>query len=166
MDEIKMTVDEIRKAMHLHLFSGCAPDSSLDVEFVTEEDDARREAIMERIEKCMALDENFKVQLENDIDMTLLFACSNSFDIGFNLGVSILKCLLNAEVPTVQVLHRQAKQFEREKPVLSRKSSVDEQLVDYLKESLPNLTERQKLKLQGKIEYIVEENTNAVDNLF
>ncbi len=165
MEDIKMTVDEIRKAMHLQLFSGCALDSSLDVSFVTEEDSVRMDEVRSRIDNCMAMDEKFKTQLENDVDMTFLIACSNAFDVGFNLGVSILKCLMNAEVPTIHVLHRPAEHLERVMPI-EKKTSVDDELTACLTASLPYMSERQKIKLQGRLEYLVNDNKNDFDNLF
>ncbi|MDE6020170.1 MAG: hypothetical protein K2H01_04110 [Ruminococcus sp.] len=165
MEDIKMTVDEIRKAMHLQLFSGCAVDSSLDVSFVTEEDSARMDEIRSRIDNCMAMDEKFKIQLQNDVDITLLVACSNAFDVGFNLGVSILKCLLSTEVPTIHVLHRPAERFERTIP-MEEKTSVDDKLTACMTAALPYMSERQKIKLQGRLEYLVEDNKNDFDNLF
>lgn len=165
MEDIKMTVDEIREAMRLQLFSGCADNTKMNLDYVTDEDFTRMAEIRDRIEHCMAMDNDFKIQLQNDMDMTTLCACSNSFEIGFNLGVSILKCLLNAEMPTIQVLHRPAERLERGMPP-EAKTSVDDDLTSCMNAALPYMTERQKIKMQGKLEYWVESNKNKFDRLF
>lgn len=165
MEDIKMTVDEIREAMRLQLFSGCADTTKVKLDYITDEDYTRMDAIRDRIERCIAMDRSFKTQLQNDMDMTILCACSNSFEIGFNLGVSILKCLLNAEVPTIQVLHRPAERLERGMPP-EAKTSVDDELTSCMNAALPYMAEEQKIKLHGKLEYWVESNKSKFDRLF
>ncbi|MGN0593169.1 MAG: hypothetical protein ACI4JQ_07980, partial [Ruminococcus sp.] len=84
---------------------------------------------------------------------------------GFNLGVSILKCLLNAEMPTIHVLRRPAERLERAMPA-ETKTSVDDELTACMAAVLPYMTENQKIKLQGKLEYWAESNKQKFDRLF
>lgn len=165
MEDIKMTVDEIRNAMYLQIFSGYSDNTELNLDYITDEDYTRMSEMRERIGRCMAMDDDFKIQLQNDMDNTVLYACSNAFDVGFNLGVSILKCLMNAEVPTIHVLHRPAERLGRAMPI-EKNTSVDDKLTACLTASLPYMSERQKIKLQGRLEYLVEDNKNDFDNLF
>lgn len=165
MEDIKMTVDEIREAMRLQLFDGSANNTELDLDYITDEDYTRMEEVRDRLDRCTAMDEDFKIQLQNDMDMTILAACSNAYDVGFNLGVSILKCLLNAEMPTIHVLHRPAERLERAMPA-EEKTSVDDKLTACMAATLPYMTEDQKIKLQGKLEYWAESNKQKFDRLF
>lgn len=165
MEDIKMTVDEIREAMRLQLFGGYAENTELDLDYITDEDYTRMEALHDRIGRCMAMDDKYKLQMQNDMDMTILAACSNAYEVGFNLGVSILKCLLNAEMPTIHVLHRPAERLERAMPA-EEKTSVDNKLTACMAATLPYMTEEQKIKLQGKLEYWAESNKQKFDRLF
>ncbi len=165
MKDINMTLDEIQNAIHLQLFSGYANNSKLHLDYVTDEDYTRLCELRDRIDHLTDLDEKFKYQFCSDLDTTVLTACGNAYDIGFRIGVSILKCLLNAEIPVLQITHRPAERLEREKPVYEC-SSFDNKLLTYLKNAMPHLTDVQKARLQERTTYFVEENTTERDGLF
>ena len=135
-------------------------------DYATKEDNERLNALSDRINNVMALDEEFKRKFDDDLYNTVACVSSNSFENGLRIGLSLLKSLLTAEMPEIHVIHHMPNKTERRcKPVQSI-AEIDEVFIDYTKKILPYLTDNQKMKLQSRIEAMIEKNTEELHSIF
>lgn len=109
------------------------------------EDDERADELTARLNNT-ALDANFKREFANGLNDAINYASWNSFENGLNIGLSLLKNLLTAEPPEINVIHKEVS------------TEKDEFIEDFSRiyESLPL---RERMYLMTKI-YEYEEKYN------
>lgn len=135
-------------------------------DYATKEDDERLNALSDRINNVMALDEEFKRKFDDDLYNTVAYVSSNSFENGLRIGLSLLKSLLTAEMPEIHVVHHMPNKTERRCKPVQNIAEIDEVFIDYTKKILPYLTDSQKMILQSGIEAMIEENTEELHIIF
>ncbi|MDE5556764.1 MAG: hypothetical protein K2J32_03570 [Ruminococcus sp.] len=137
-----------------------------NVSYSTEEDNKRIDALYDRINNIMALDEEFKRKFCDDLQNTMFYVSESSFSNGLRIGLSLLKQLLTAEMPEIHVVHHITNKTERRCKPVQKPSEIDEVFIDYTKKILPYLTDSQKMILQSGIEAMVEENSEKLHSIF
>lgn len=132
-------------------------------EYFCKEDEERINVLTERLNNIMALDEEFKNKFVNDLNNTMCYASSNSFENGLRVGLSLLKSLLTAEMPEIHVVHHETPKTDI--PV-QPSSDLDSVLVDYLKNVIPYLKREQKILVYSDIKAAFLESAEETLQLF
>lgn len=70
-------------------------------ELFNSEDEERVQALEDRINNIMSLDEQFKNDFSDDMQLTIATAANNAFENGLQIGLSLLHSLLTAELPEI-----------------------------------------------------------------
>lgn len=70
------------------------------------EDEERADELTARLNNT-ALDTNFKKEFANSLEDTINYASWNSFENGLRIGLSLLKNLLTAKPPEINVIHKE-----------------------------------------------------------
>lgn len=70
-------------------------------ELFNSEDEERVQALEDRINNIMALDEQFKNDFSEDMQFTMATAAYNAFENGLQIGLSLLHSLLTAKLPEI-----------------------------------------------------------------
>lgn len=135
-------------------------------EYFCKEDDERINALTKRLDNIMALDEEFKKEFVSDLNNTMCYASSNSFENGLKIGLSLLKSLLTAEMPEIHVIHHLPHKTERRYIPAQQPSELDPTFIDYIKKVLPYLKDDQKMRLQGRMEAMIEKNIKEHLDIF
>lgn len=137
-----------------------------NVSYSTEEDDERIDALYDRINNIMALDEEFKRKFCDDLQNAMAYVSDSSFSNGLRIGLSLLKQLLTAEMPEIHVVHHMPNKTERRCKPVQNPSEIDAVFIAYTKKILPYLTDSQKMELQSGIEAMIEENSEKHHSIF
>lgn len=137
-----------------------------DFEYFCKEDVERMNALTERINNIMLLDEGFKREFVSDMNNAMCYASSNSFDNGLKIGLSLLKSLLTAEIPEIHVVHHIPSETEKRYTPIQQQSDFNPTFIEYTKKILPYLTDEQKFQLQGRMEFFLDKNIKEHLDLF
>ncbi|MDE6780368.1 MAG: hypothetical protein K2J40_02775 [Ruminococcus sp.] len=116
-----------------------------ETNFYCKEDEARIDELKKRLDSIL-IDHDFKMEFIDDLQDSLYYVSLNSFDNGLEVGLSLLKNLLTAEPPEINVIHKEVP------------TEKDEFIEDFSRiyESLPL---RERMYLMTKI-YEYEEKYN------
>lgn len=159
-DSYDMNLEKLHNLLHSHILL------KENIDYSTEEDDERLDALSDRINNVMALDEEFKRQFTDDLHNTVAYVSSSSFSNGLRIGLSLLKSLLTAEMPEIHVVHHMPNKTERRCKPVQNPSEIDAVFIAYTKKILPYLTDSQKMELQSGIEAMIEENSEKRHSIF
>ncbi len=159
-DSYDMSLEKLHDILHTYIFL------NENVDYSTAEDNERLSVLSDRINNVMALDEEFKRQFEDDLHNTVAYVSSNSFSNGLKIGLSLLKSLLNAEIPEIHVVHHMPNKTEHRCKPVQNPSEIDAVFIAYTKKILPYLTDSQKIKLQSEIEAMIEKNSEKHHSIF
>lgn len=130
------------------------------------EDEAREQALENRINNIMAIDERFKSDFNGDMQCAMVMASYNGFENGLRIGLSLLQNLLTAELPEIYVIKHQPDTTERRFKPVHQQSDVDPVFIDYINKVCPYLNNEQKSIIQSRIEQIIYDNMEKLNNLF
>lgn len=159
-DSYEMNIKEIHNAITQYLF---------DLEYFdlfNSEDEEREQALENRINNIMGLDERFKSSFNNDMQIAMNLASCNGFENGLRIGLSLLKNLLTAEPPEIHIFKHEPDRTERRCKPVHQPSDVDPVFIDYIKKVCPYLKDEQKFILQGRAEYLFEKNIKEYLDIF
>lgn len=100
-DAYEFNIEKIYEMLSSHIVN------KEDFEYFCKEDVERMNVLTERINNIMALDEEFKKKFVSELNNTMCYVSSNSFDNGLRIGLSLLKNLLTAEPPEINAIHKE-----------------------------------------------------------
>lgn len=113
-------------------------------------------SLEKRIDDLIYLNKNFKVKFSNDLLDLVCGIESESFYKGFEVGTAIVKYLFSQETPIISFMNRPPKRKEEQPTETAELTDTDKQLIEYIKEKLPLVTEKNKSRLQAQIEVYSE----------
>ncbi len=138
-----------------------------NIDVFNKEDEERLNALEERINNIMALDERFKNSFINDMQIAFNYASYNGFENGLQIGLSLLKNLLTSELPEIHIVKHEPDRTERRCPVICNESDTEQAFTDYVKKCCVFLSESQMCRIQGRIEEMITDNVKRlVKDLF
>ncbi len=135
-------------------------------DFFNSEDEERMQALEDRINNIMALDEKFKNDFTDDMQFTMATAAYNAFENGLQIGLSLLHSLLTAELPEIHTVRHEPSRTERRCQPVHQQSDVNQTFIEYMKKVLPYLKEEQIYTLQGRTEHFFEKNIKEYLDIF
>ncbi len=135
-------------------------------DFFNSEDEERVQALEERINNIMALDEKFKNEFIDDMQLTMCSAAQNAFENGLQIGLSLLHHLLTAALPEIHTVRHEPSRTERRCRPVHQQSDVNQTFIDYIKKVMPYLKDEQIYTLQGRTEYFLEKNIKEYLDIF
>lgn len=109
-------------------------------------------SLEKRIDDLIYLNKNFKVKFNNDLLDLICNVESESFYKGFEVGTAIVKYLFSQETPIISFMNRPPKRKEEQPTETAELTDTDKQLIKYITENIPLITEKNKSRLQGQIE--------------
>lgn len=127
-----------------------------NISICSEEIDEQMHRLEKRIDDLIYLNKNFKVKFSNDLLDLICNVESESFYKGFEVGTAIVKYLFSQETPIISFMNRPPKRKEEQPPETAELTDTDKQLIEYIKEKLPLVTEKNKSRLQAQIEVYSE----------
>lgn len=131
------------------------------------EDEQREQDLENRINNIMALDEDFKRNFTNDLQIAIDTAAYNAFDNGLKIGLSLLQNLLAAEPPELHVTKHETDRTERRYPPICQSSNAKQSFIDYVNKYCMFLSDEQMYRIQGRIETMFTDNLKKfVEDLF
>lgn len=101
-----------------------------DFEYFCKEDVERMNVLTERLNNIMALDEGFKKEFVSDLNNTMCYVSSNSFDNGLRIGLSLLKNLLTAEMPEIHIVHHIPSEIEKRYTSVQQQSEFNPKFLE------------------------------------
>lgn len=138
-----------------------------NVETFNKEDDERMNALEERINNIMGLDEKFKLSFIGDMQRTIVDASFNGFENGFKIGLSLLHNLLTAELPEIHIVRHEPDRTERRCPPVCQDTNTKQIFIDYVNKYCMFLSKEQICSIQGRMEQLITDNfKRLVNDLF
>ena len=156
-DSYEFNMEKIYEMLFFHM------RENENFEYFCKEDVERMDVLTERLNNIMVLDEGFKKKFVSDLNNTMYYVSSNSFDNGLRIGLSLLKSLLTAEMPEIHIVHHEPPKTSI--PV-QPSSDLDAVLVDYLKSVIPYLKSEQKILVYSDIKSAFLESAEETLKLF
>lgn len=121
-----------------------------NISICSEEIDEQMHRLEKRIDDLIYLNRDFKTKFSNDLLDLICNVENESFYKGFEVGTAIVKYLFSQETPTISFINRHRK--EEQPPETPEPTETDKQLIKYITENIPLITEKNKSRLQGQIE--------------
>ena len=123
-DSYEMNINKLHDAI---MFWFCDREN---VETFGKEDDERLNALEERSNNVMGLDEQFKLSFIGDMQRTMVDASFNGFENGFKIGLSLLQNLLTATTPEIHLVKHEPNRTERRCPPILQQSDTEQVFTD------------------------------------
>ena len=127
-----------------------------NISICSEEIDEQMHRLEKRIDDLIYLNRDFKTKFSNDLLDLICNVENESFYKGFEVGTAIVKYLFSQETPIISFMNRPPKRKEEQPPETAELTDTDKQLIEYIKEKLPLVTEKNKSRLQAQIEVYSE----------
>lgn len=148
-EQLQINGDNLLKSIHDLM-------SDENTDYYSEETYRYTERICDKLDKQIYLDESFNTNIQNDISMITSNAALDGFNKGFLMGISLLKSLLTAEQPILNVTtHEVKKRPESNVGGLIPIQRKDKELIQYIANAVPLLNDIDKARLQSKIQYLI-----------
>lgn len=122
-----------------------------EVEFYCKEDAERIKALNLYVQNFQGINVDLKIEFIDNLNNTIYYATLNSFDNGLKIGLNLLKNLLTAEPPEINVIHKEVP------------TEKDEFIEDFSR-IYENLPLRERMYLMNQI-YEYEEKYNKNNTL-
>lgn len=136
-------------------------------ELFNSEDDERMNELEDRINNIMGLDERFKSNFNNDMQIAMNLASCNWFENGLRIELSLLKNLFTAEPLEIHIFKHEPDRTERRCPPVCQESDTEQVFIDYVNKYCMFLSEEQMCRIQGRIEQMITDNfKRLVNDLF
>lgn len=143
ISDINICKETLEKMMAFYL-------GAENISICSEEIDEQMHRLEKRIDDLIYLNRDFKTKFSNDLLDLICNVENESFYKGFEVGTAIVKYLFSQEMPTISFINRQRK--EEQPPETTEPTETDKQLIKYITENIPLITEKNKSRLQGQIE--------------
>ena len=143
ISDINICKETLEKMMAFYL-------GAENISICSEEIDEQMHRLEKRIDDLIYLNRDFKTKFSNDLFDLVCGIENESFYKGFEVGTAIVKYLFSQETPTISFIKRQRK--EDQSPETTEPTETDKQLIKYITENIPLITEKNKSRLQGQIE--------------
>lgn len=143
ISDINICKETLEKMMAFYL-------GAENISICSEEIDEQMNRLEKRIDDLIYLNRDFKTKFSNDLLDLICNVENESFYKGFEVGTAIVKYLFSQETPTISFINRQRK--EEQPPENTEPTETDKQLIKYITENIPLITEKNKSRLQGQIE--------------
>lgn len=143
INDINICKETLEKMMAFYL-------GAENILICSEEIDEQMHRLEKRVDDLIYLNRDFKTKFSNDLLDLICNVENESFYKGFEVGTAIVKYLFSQETPTISFINRQRK--EEQPPENTEPTETDKQLIKYITENIPLITEKNKSRLQGQIE--------------
>lgn len=136
-----------------------------EIEFYSDDTCRRVESLAERLEALPCIDKKFGYQYVCDIWTAVNMASDESFYSGLQLGLSMIKNLIQNEPPVFHVVPKEAaKRTPRYAPTIASDST--EAFKKFMNDAADKLTEEELWRLIGRTEACIEQHREETVKLF
>lgn len=149
ISDINICKETLEKMMAFYL-------GAENISICSEEIDEQMHRLEKRVDDLIYLNRDFKTKFRNDLLDLICNVESESFYKGFEVGTAIVKYLFSQETPIISFMNRPPKRKEEQPTETAELTDTDKRLIEYIKEKLPLVTEKNKSKLQAQIEVYSE----------
>ena len=156
-DVIDMRMDDIFTMVTKYIYE------ETNCDYYSDDTVRRMNSIESRIDQNGYLDQEFKIQFSNDFNTTVNFAAADAFENGLRVGLSLLKCLLGADVPKIIVEQAEPEKRPARFTPIYRDS---EDFTDYMKWASIRLTDEEKGQIESKVQYFIIKHRESNSRLF
>ena len=150
-EDINFTIDSIYKAVI------CSLDEQCNIDLWNEETSKSMERLEKLIDINPYISHEIKVKMDNLIIDIAAEASSSAFEKGLKMGLSLLKNIINAELPIIHYAVNVPKKKKPEPNVMEviPMEQKDKQLIKYINNCIPLMSEMDKGRLIGHIQNIM-----------
>lgn len=151
-DSFEINIEELIDLIISQMNNGYAYNGKSECFIFHNEDDERQLSFLEkRINNVVTLDKKFKRCFVNDLELMINDISEHTFENGLRIGLSFLKNLLTAEMPEINMIHKEV-------------STEKDEFIENFSRIYESLPLRERMYLMTRI-YEYEERYNQNNNL-